>query len=192
MQRWRNGHCRRRTNEPLWTALALPPAKPDAADEAVPVALAVGSHLTLSSRLPNGLLSATGAAAVIQPGSIRDDSVIAAADEAGLALLATGSRHLPLGLLAVRRHTLWWLASHQHRKSADRGHTQIAALGREKIFPHCTNCSRRSIPIRRPINRAPMPTGRPGVRPAKRQAHALKRAAIGGQNSSAVKPSGRT
>jgi phosphoribosylaminoimidazolecarboxamide formyltransferase / IMP cyclohydrolase len=35
-----------------------------------------------------------GATAVIQPGgSIRDDEVIAAADEAGLAMLFTGMRH---------------------------------------------------------------------------------------------------
>jgi len=44
----------------------------------------------------DGLLSAAeaGATAVIQPGgSIRDDEVIAAADEAGLAMLFTGMRH---------------------------------------------------------------------------------------------------
>ena len=35
-----------------------------------------------------------GATAVIQPGgSIRDDEVIAAADEAGLAMVFTGMRH---------------------------------------------------------------------------------------------------
>ena len=45
---------------------------------------------------PDGLLSAAeaGARAVIQPGgSVRDDQVIAAADEAGLAMLFTGQRH---------------------------------------------------------------------------------------------------
>jgi len=45
---------------------------------------------------PDGLLAAAeaGATAVIQPGgSIRDDAVIAAADEAGLAMLFTGMRH---------------------------------------------------------------------------------------------------
>jgi len=45
---------------------------------------------------PDGLLSAAeaGATAVIQPGgSIRDADVIAAADEAGLAMLFTGMRH---------------------------------------------------------------------------------------------------
>ena len=45
---------------------------------------------------PDGLLAApeAGATAVIQPGgSIRDDEVIAAADEAGLAMLFTGVRH---------------------------------------------------------------------------------------------------
>ena len=45
---------------------------------------------------PDGLLAAAeaGATAVIQPGgSIRDDDVIAAADDAGLAMLFTGMRH---------------------------------------------------------------------------------------------------
>ena len=45
---------------------------------------------------PDGLLQAAsaGASAVIQPGgSIRDDEVIAAADEAGLAMVFTGMRH---------------------------------------------------------------------------------------------------
>ncbi|MEO1405010.1 MAG: bifunctional phosphoribosylaminoimidazolecarboxamide formyltransferase/IMP cyclohydrolase [Pseudomonadota bacterium] len=45
---------------------------------------------------PDGLLQAAsaGAVAVIQPGgSIRDDEVVAAADEAGLAMVFTGMRH---------------------------------------------------------------------------------------------------
>ena len=45
---------------------------------------------------PDGLLTAAGAGAtaVIQPGgSMRDDEVIAAADEAGLAMVFTGMRH---------------------------------------------------------------------------------------------------
>mgnify|MGYP001795703028 CR=1 FL=1 len=45
---------------------------------------------------PDGLLAAAeaGATAVIQPGgSVRDDAVIAAADEAGLAMVVTGMRH---------------------------------------------------------------------------------------------------
>ncbi len=44
----------------------------------------------------DGLLAAAeaGAEAVIQPGgSIRDDEVIAAADQAGIAMLLTGMRH---------------------------------------------------------------------------------------------------
>ena len=44
----------------------------------------------------DGLLSAAnaGATAIIQPGgSIRDDEVIAAADDAGLAMVFTGMRH---------------------------------------------------------------------------------------------------
>ncbi len=45
---------------------------------------------------PDGLLAAAaaGATAVIQPGgSVRDDEVIAAADEAGIAMVFTGQRH---------------------------------------------------------------------------------------------------
>ena len=44
----------------------------------------------------DGLLAAAeaGATAVIQPGgSLRDDEVIAAADESGLAMVFTGMRH---------------------------------------------------------------------------------------------------
>ena len=47
-------------------------------------------------RLADGLLAAAeaGATAIIQPGgSIRDDDVIKAADEAGLAMVFTGMRH---------------------------------------------------------------------------------------------------
>ena len=45
---------------------------------------------------PDGLIAAAeaGATAVIQPGgSVRDDLVIAAADERGLAMVFTGMRH---------------------------------------------------------------------------------------------------
>jgi AICAR transformylase/IMP cyclohydrolase PurH len=51
---------------------------------------------TPSFPFADGLLQAAsaGASAVIQPGgSIRDDEVIAAADEAGLAMVFTGMRH---------------------------------------------------------------------------------------------------
>ena len=58
----------------------------------------VGSAVAPDAFFPfaDGLLAAVeaGATAVIQPGgSIRDDEVIAAADEAGLAMLFTGMRH---------------------------------------------------------------------------------------------------
>ncbi len=58
----------------------------------------VGSAVASDAFFPfaDGLLSAAeaGATAVIQPGgSIRDEEVIAAADEAGLAILFTGMRH---------------------------------------------------------------------------------------------------
>ncbi len=58
----------------------------------------VGSAVASDAFFPfaDGLLAAAeaGATAVIQPGgSIRDDEVIAAANEAGLAMLFTGMRH---------------------------------------------------------------------------------------------------
>ncbi len=58
----------------------------------------IGSAVASDAFFPfaDGLLAAieAGAAAVIQPGgSIRDEEVIAAADEAGLAMLFTGMRH---------------------------------------------------------------------------------------------------
>lgn len=58
----------------------------------------VGSVVASDAFFPfaDGLLAAAeaGATAVIQPGgSIRDDEVIAAADEAGLAMVLTGMRH---------------------------------------------------------------------------------------------------
>ena len=60
--------------------------------------LAEGSVVASDAFFPfaDGLLSAAeaGATAIIQPGgSIRDDEVIAAADEAGLAMLFAGMRH---------------------------------------------------------------------------------------------------
>ena len=59
---------------------------------------AIGSVLASDAffPFPDGLLSAAeaGAKAVIQPGgSMRDEEVIAAADEAGLAMVFTGMRH---------------------------------------------------------------------------------------------------
>jgi phosphoribosylaminoimidazolecarboxamide formyltransferase / IMP cyclohydrolase len=58
----------------------------------------IGSAVASDAFFPfaDGLLAAVeaGATAIIQPGgSIRDDEVIAAADEAGLAMLFTGMRH---------------------------------------------------------------------------------------------------
>ena len=60
--------------------------------------LAIGSVVASDAFFPfaDGLLAAAeaGATAVIQPGgSMRDDEVIAAADEAGLAMVFTGVRH---------------------------------------------------------------------------------------------------
>jgi len=62
------------------------------------VSRTVGSAVASDAFFPfaDGLLAAVaaGATAVIQPGgSIRDEEVIAAADEAGLAMLFTGMRH---------------------------------------------------------------------------------------------------
>lgn len=64
----------------------------------LPESLAIGSVVASDAFFPfaDGLLAAAeaGATAVIQPGgSIRDNEVIAAADEAGLAMVFTGHRH---------------------------------------------------------------------------------------------------
>ena len=71
----------------------------DAADKAGwPEPRTIGSAVASDAFFPfaDGLLAAAeaGATAVIQPGgSIRDEEVIAAADQAGLAMLFTGLRH---------------------------------------------------------------------------------------------------
>ena len=64
----------------------------------LPESLAIGSVVASDAFFPfaDGLLAAAeaGATAVIQPGgSMRDNEVIAAADEAGLAMVLTGHRH---------------------------------------------------------------------------------------------------
>ncbi|ACB94928.1 bifunctional phosphoribosylaminoimidazolecarboxamide formyltransferase/IMP cyclohydrolase [Beijerinckia indica] len=64
----------------------------------LPESLAIGSAVASDAffPFPDGLLAAAaaGATAVIQPGgSVRDNEVIAAADEAGLAMVLTGVRH---------------------------------------------------------------------------------------------------
>ena len=63
----------------------------------LPQSLAQGSACASDAFFPfaDGLLQAVeaGATAIIQPGgSIRDDEVIAAADEAGIAMVFTGLR----------------------------------------------------------------------------------------------------
>ena len=71
----------------------------DAADKAgLPQSLAIGSVVASDAFFPfaDGLQAAiaAGATAVIQPGgSMRDAEVIAAADEAGVAMVLTGMRH---------------------------------------------------------------------------------------------------
>ena len=71
----------------------------DAAEKAGwPTPRTIGSSVASDAFFPfaDGLLAAVeaGATCVIQPGgSIRDDEVIAAADEAGLAMVFTGMRH---------------------------------------------------------------------------------------------------
>jgi phosphoribosylaminoimidazolecarboxamide formyltransferase/IMP cyclohydrolase len=64
----------------------------------LPASLAKGSVVASDAFFPfaDGLLAAAeaGATAIIQPGgSVRDDEVIRAADEAGLAMVFTGHRH---------------------------------------------------------------------------------------------------
>ncbi|HEX2762659.1 MAG TPA: bifunctional phosphoribosylaminoimidazolecarboxamide formyltransferase/IMP cyclohydrolase [Allosphingosinicella sp.] len=71
----------------------------DAAEKAEwPEPRTIGSSVASDAFFPfaDGLLAAieAGATAVIQPGgSIRDDEVVAAADEAGIAMIFTGMRH---------------------------------------------------------------------------------------------------
>lgn len=71
----------------------------EAAEQAgLPVSLAQGSVVASDAFFPfaDGLIAAAeaGATAIIQPGgSIRDDEVIKAADERGLAMVFTGMRH---------------------------------------------------------------------------------------------------
>jgi phosphoribosylaminoimidazolecarboxamide formyltransferase / IMP cyclohydrolase len=69
-----------------------------AVTQGLPESLAIGSVVASDAFFPfaDGLLAAAeaGATAVIQPGgSMRDADVIAAADEAGLAMVFTGHRH---------------------------------------------------------------------------------------------------
>ncbi|MEC8845766.1 MAG: bifunctional phosphoribosylaminoimidazolecarboxamide formyltransferase/IMP cyclohydrolase, partial [Pseudomonadota bacterium] len=78
------------------TAARMASAGAEAAGAGTPAT--VGSVVASDAFFPfaDGLLAAAaaGATAVIQPGgSIRDDEVIAAADEAGLAMVFTGMRH---------------------------------------------------------------------------------------------------
>ncbi len=73
-------------------------ARDAAAKAGWPEARTIGSAVASDAFFPfaDGLLAAVeaGATCVIQPGgSIRDDEVIAAADEAGLAMVFTGMRH---------------------------------------------------------------------------------------------------
>jgi len=64
----------------------------------LPASLTKGSAVASDAFFPfaDGLMeaAAAGATCVIQPGgSMRDDEVIAAADEAGIAMVFTGMRH---------------------------------------------------------------------------------------------------
>ncbi|MDA8585092.1 bifunctional phosphoribosylaminoimidazolecarboxamide formyltransferase/IMP cyclohydrolase [Rhodobacteraceae bacterium] len=80
------------------STIAALKAKRMADDLGLDVSLATGSVVASDAffPFPDGLLAAAeaGAKAVIQPGgSMRDDKVIEAADEAGLAMVFTGMRH---------------------------------------------------------------------------------------------------
>jgi len=73
-------------------------AEAAAKEASLPGSLAEGSVAASDAFFPfaDGLLATVeaGATAVIQPGgSVRDDEVIAAADERGLAMVFTGMRH---------------------------------------------------------------------------------------------------
>jgi len=88
------GQMNRRDSARIAAAKAIEAAETNA----WPAPRTVGSAVASDAFFPfaDGLLAAAeaGATAVIQPGgSIRDDEVIAAADQAGLAMLFTGMRH---------------------------------------------------------------------------------------------------
>jgi phosphoribosylaminoimidazolecarboxamide formyltransferase/IMP cyclohydrolase len=88
------GQMNRRDSARIAAAKALEAAETNGWPEARTVGSAVASDAFFP--FADGLLAAVeaGATAVIQPGgSIRDEEVIAAADEAGLAMLFTGMRH---------------------------------------------------------------------------------------------------
>ena len=88
------GQMNRRDSSRIAAAKALEAAE----TQGWPRPRTIGSAVASDAFFPfaDGLLAAAeaGATAVIQPGgSIRDEEVIAAADEAGLAMLFTGMRH---------------------------------------------------------------------------------------------------
>lgn len=88
------GQMNRRDSARIAAAKAQEAAETNNWAEARTIGSAVASDAFFPFR--DGLLAAVeaGATAVIQPGgSIRDDDVIAAADEAGLAMVFTGMRH---------------------------------------------------------------------------------------------------
>ena len=88
------GQMNRRDSSRIAAAKAVEAAETNGWSEPRTVGSAVASDAFFP--FPDGLLAAAeaGASAVIQPGgSINDDKVIAAADEAGLAMVFTGMRH---------------------------------------------------------------------------------------------------
>jgi phosphoribosylaminoimidazolecarboxamide formyltransferase/IMP cyclohydrolase len=88
------GQMNRRDSSRIAAAKAAEAAETQGWDAPRPQGSAVASDAFFP--FADGLLAAAeaGATAVIQPGgSIRDDEVIAAADEAGLAMVFTGMRH---------------------------------------------------------------------------------------------------
>ena len=88
------GQMNRRDSARIAAAKAIEAAQTNGWDEPRTIGSAVASDAFFP--FADGLLAAAeaGATAIIQPGgSIRDDEVIAAADEAGLTMLFTGMRH---------------------------------------------------------------------------------------------------
>ncbi|MEO6093643.1 MAG: bifunctional phosphoribosylaminoimidazolecarboxamide formyltransferase/IMP cyclohydrolase [Novosphingobium sp.] len=88
------GQMNRRDSSRIAAAKALEAAETQGWEQARTIGSAVASDAFFP--FADGLLAAAeaGATSVIQPGgSIRDEEVIAAADEAGLAMLFTGMRH---------------------------------------------------------------------------------------------------
>ena len=90
----------------------------------------------------DGLLTAAeaGAQAIIQPGgSMRDDEVIAAADEAGLAMVFTGMRHSVTKMRRLFQIAILAAGLDYISKMLILNVVQLPLVGRIEVFPPFLN-----------------------------------------------------